>query len=62
MFEGGQLSSGIQKAFLAGTVVQLGYSQQGQISNNTVAIINPVRTGSMSLRLRSRSSKDSDAR
>jgi outer membrane protein TolC len=49
VFEGGQLASGIQKAFLAGTVVQMGYNQQGQISNNTVAIINPVRTGSMSL-------------
>jgi outer membrane protein TolC len=49
VFEGGQLSSGVQKAFLAGTVVQLGYSQQGQVSNNTVAIINPVKTGSMSL-------------
>ena len=48
MFEGGQLSSGIQKGFLSGAVAQLGYSQQGQISNNSVAIINPVRNGSMS--------------
>ena len=31
--------------------MQLGYNQQGQISNNTVAIINPVRTGSMSLQI-----------
>ncbi len=48
VFEGGQLSSGIQKGFLSGAVAQLGYSQQGQISNNSVAIINPVRNGSMS--------------
>ena len=51
VFEGSQLTSGIQKAFLAGTQVQLGYSQNGQISNNTVAIINPVRTGSLSFQI-----------
>ena len=51
IFEGSQLTSGIQKAFLAGTQVQLGYSQNGQISNNTVAIINPVRTGSLSFQI-----------
>jgi outer membrane protein len=51
VFEGNQLISGIQKAFLAGTQVQLGYSQNGQISNNTVAIINPARTGSLSLQI-----------
>ena len=31
--------------------MQLGYSQNGQISNNTVAIINPVRTGSLSFQI-----------
>jgi outer membrane protein len=48
VFEGGQLSSGIQKGFLSGGVAQIGYTQQGQVSNNTVAIINPVRNGSLS--------------
>lgn len=51
VFEGPQLTSGIQKAFLPGTIVSLGYTQQGQQSNNTVATINPVRTGNMSLQV-----------
>lgn len=51
VFEGGQLSSGVQKGFLSGAVAQIGYSQQGQVSNNTVAIINPVRNGSLSFQI-----------
>jgi outer membrane protein TolC len=51
VFEGGQLSSGIQKGFLSGATATLGYAQQGQISNNTVAIINPVRNGSLSFQV-----------
>lgn len=49
VFRNNQIQSGVQKNFLAGTQVQLGYSQQSQLSNSTRAEINPVSTGSMSL-------------
>ena len=50
MFEGGQLSSGIQKGFLSGaSSADWLHPDRVKISNNTVAIINPVRNGSLSV-------------
>jgi len=43
------LNVGVQKEFVTGTSVSLGYFQQGQLSNSSRADINPVSTGSMSL-------------
>lgn len=49
VFRNNQFNAGVQKEFATGTSVSLGYFQQGQLSNSTVANINPVSTGNMSL-------------
>jgi outer membrane protein TolC len=51
VFQNQQFSAGVQKEFLAGTSVVLAYQQQGQISNNLFAEINPVNSGNMNLQI-----------
>jgi outer membrane protein TolC len=51
VFQSKALSSGIQKGFVTGAQVQLGYSQTTQESNNRVSEINPFTNGAMSLSL-----------
>ena len=62
VFEGGQLSSGIQKGFLSGGVAQIGYTQQGQILEQYRRDHQPSRNGSMSLQFVSPSCRASAGR
>ncbi|HYP07701.1 MAG TPA: TolC family protein [Bryobacteraceae bacterium] len=49
VFESAVWSSGIQKEFLTGTSLQLGYTQNAQSSNSRRAEINPVNTGNVNV-------------
>lgn len=49
VFKNNQLTSGIQKGFITGATMQLGYTQQIQNSNNLRAEINPVNSGNVGL-------------
>ena len=51
VFESKQFTSGIQKEFLTGTSMTLGYTQNNQISNSRRAEINPVTTGNMNVQV-----------
>jgi outer membrane protein len=49
VFESAVFTSGIQKEFLTGTSVTMGYTQNNQISNSRRAEINPVNTGNVNV-------------
>ena len=51
VFRNNGLNAGIQREFLTGTSVQLGYSQNTQSSNNVRAEINPFTSGNMNLQV-----------
>ncbi|MBC7925827.1 MAG: TolC family protein [Bryobacteraceae bacterium] len=51
VFRNKALTGGIQKGFKSGALVQLGYNQSTQQSNNRVSEINPFTNGSMNLQV-----------
>lgn len=51
VFDNRQITSGIQRGFATGAVVQLGYVQTTQESNNRVAEVNPFTNGNVSLQV-----------
>ncbi|MBC8167397.1 MAG: hypothetical protein H7Y20_16200, partial [Bryobacteraceae bacterium] len=51
VFNNSQLSGGVQKGFGTGGVVQLGYTQSTQNSNNLVSEINPFTNANLNLQV-----------
>ena len=51
VFRNNGFNAGIQREFLTGTSVQLGYSQNTQASNNVRAEVNPFTSGNMNLQV-----------
>lgn len=51
VFQNNQLTMGVQRQFLTGTTVQLGYGQNTQSSNNLRAEINPFTSGNFNFQV-----------